>query len=152
MTATNHALSGALIGAVITQPLLAIPLAFASHFILDAIPHFGLDDIGGHTDKKNVKLFHKILLVDTLLLLAVFVWLYSIGASWLVFVCAIVAGSPDFVWAYRYIFQEKFGKEKPRPKNWLNGMHAKIQTQTLSGGFVEASFAVIFALSLSVNL
>lgn len=152
MTATNHALSGALVGAIITQPVLAIPLAFASHFILDAIPHFGLDDIGGHTSKKNTKIFHRILIIDAILLLSVFVWFFVIGASWLVITCAIVAGSPDFVWAYRYIFQEKFGRQKPRSKNWLNNFHAKIQTQTINGAFIEASFAVIFVLSLSINL
>lgn len=43
MIATNHALTGAAIAVVIKQPILAIPLAFVSHFICDAIPHFGVD-------------------------------------------------------------------------------------------------------------
>jgi hypothetical protein len=149
VTATNHALSGALIGATITQPILAIPLAFISHFGLDAIPHFGLDNIGGHTNKKNTKLFHKILLIDAVFLATVFVWLLFAGANWLTFVCLIAAGSPDFVWAYRYIFQEKFGKNKPHPKNWFSNFHAKIQTQTISGIYVELPLAAAFVVLLS---
>lgn len=152
MTATNHALSGALIGATISQPYLAIPLAFASHFILDAIPHFGLDDVGGHSNIKNRKLFHRILLLDALLLAIVFIWLLALGASWLVFVCLIVAGSPDFVWAYRYIFQEKLGKKSPSPMNGLNKLHASIQKQTINGAFTEIVVAIIFAIILSVKL
>ena len=58
MTATNHALSGALIGLAVMQPILALPLAFVSHFMLDAVPHFGFDEHGGHL--KNKKTFHKV--------------------------------------------------------------------------------------------
>ncbi len=41
MTGFNHAVTGALIAGAVGNPFLAIPLAFASHFVLDAIPHFG---------------------------------------------------------------------------------------------------------------
>ena len=44
MTATNHALTGAIIGLVIGEPVLAIALAFASHFICDALPPVGSQD------------------------------------------------------------------------------------------------------------
>lgn len=152
MTATNHALSGALIGATISQPYLAIPLAFASHFVLDAIPHFGLDDVGGHSNIKNRKLFHRVLVFDALLLSIVFIWLLIIGASGLVFACLIAAGSPDFVWAYRYVFQEKLGKKSPRPMNGLNKLHASIQKQTINGAFTEAIVAIVFAVLVSVKL
>lgn len=40
MTLTTHGIAGALIsGALIHQPLIGLPLAFASHFLLDAFPH-----------------------------------------------------------------------------------------------------------------
>jgi hypothetical protein len=151
MTATNHALSGALIGAVITQPLIALPLAFASHFVLDAIPHLGFDDHGGHHKAK--KMFAGMLLADAFFLSAVMVWLFIIGAPLLVFACLFLAGSPDFIWAYRYIFKEKFGK-KPEPvKNLFNRFHARIQTsQTLQGVWVEAPLAVLFVYLLNDKL
>ncbi|HEV2640551.1 MAG TPA: hypothetical protein VGX23_35820 [Actinocrinis sp.] len=41
MLVTNHVLSGAVIGALARSPLLAFPLGFASHLVLDAAPHWG---------------------------------------------------------------------------------------------------------------
>ncbi len=40
MLETPHVVIGAAIATKIPNPLLAIPLAFASHFILDRIPHW----------------------------------------------------------------------------------------------------------------
>jgi hypothetical protein len=41
MLVTNHVLSGALIGAVVRRPVPAFVLGVASHFVLDAVPHWG---------------------------------------------------------------------------------------------------------------
>jgi hypothetical protein len=41
MLVTNHVLSGALLGAAVRNPWLALPLGVASHFALDATPHWG---------------------------------------------------------------------------------------------------------------
>ena len=41
MLVTNHVLSGALIGAVVRRPVPAFLLGVASHFVLDAVPHWG---------------------------------------------------------------------------------------------------------------
>jgi len=38
---TNHVLSGALIGALAGRPLPAFAAGVASHFVLDAVPHWG---------------------------------------------------------------------------------------------------------------
>jgi hypothetical protein len=38
---TNHVLSGALIGALARRPLAAFAIGVASHFVLDAVPHWG---------------------------------------------------------------------------------------------------------------
>ena len=38
---TNHVLSGALIGALIRRPAPAFAAGVASHFVLDALPHWG---------------------------------------------------------------------------------------------------------------
>lgn len=50
MTATAHALVGGAIAASITNPAIGIPLSFASHPILDMIPHW---DLGIGWRKKN---------------------------------------------------------------------------------------------------
>lgn len=41
MLVTNHVLSGAVIGAAVRSPWVAFPLGIASHFALDATPHWG---------------------------------------------------------------------------------------------------------------
>ncbi len=41
MLLTNHVLSGALIGALAGRPLPAFAAGVASHFVLDAVPHWG---------------------------------------------------------------------------------------------------------------
>jgi hypothetical protein len=41
MLVTNHVLSGAVIGAVVREPLVALPLGVGSHFLLDSMPHWG---------------------------------------------------------------------------------------------------------------
>jgi hypothetical protein len=38
---TNHVLSGALVGALARRPLPAFAVGVASHFVLDAVPHWG---------------------------------------------------------------------------------------------------------------
>src|ERR1035438_7040051 len=41
MLLINHVLSGALIGALVRRPLPAFAVGVASHFVLDALPHWG---------------------------------------------------------------------------------------------------------------
>jgi hypothetical protein len=41
MLVTNHVLSGAVIGAAVRRPVPAFALGVASHFVLDAAPHWG---------------------------------------------------------------------------------------------------------------
>ena len=64
MLITNHVLSGALIGAVTRRPATAFTLGVASHFALDAVPHWG--DWG---DDKSV--FMRVAIRDGLTGLAV---------------------------------------------------------------------------------
>src|SRR5665811_640253 len=40
MLTTPHAAAGIAIGAMIGNPILVIPVAIASHFVLDSIPHW----------------------------------------------------------------------------------------------------------------
>jgi hypothetical protein len=46
MLVTNHVLSGALIGGTVRRPLPAAALGVASHFALDAVPHWGRFESG----------------------------------------------------------------------------------------------------------
>lgn len=44
MLITNHVLSGAVVGALADDVRRSAGLGFLSHFALDAVPHFGVDD------------------------------------------------------------------------------------------------------------
>lgn len=63
MLITNHVLSGAAIGAVARGPAQAFALGVASHFALDAIPHWG--------DWRDRKQFMRVAVPDGLAGLAV---------------------------------------------------------------------------------
>ena len=64
MLITNHVLSGALIGVATRRPAAAFALGVASHFALDAIPHWG--DWRG-----DMSLFMRVAVCDGLTGLAV---------------------------------------------------------------------------------
>lgn len=124
MRAINHALGGAVIGLSIADPVVALPLSFLSHFIVDAIPHFGVsgfDDVGG-------KWFNRTLLADASLcvtlvgVLAVTRPHYWVSAS----ICAFLATSPDLMWIPNYI-RVKRGKHIKPNELWLLRFHARIQ-------------------------
>ena len=107
MTATNHILTGALIGGLIQKPLVALPLALVSHYVLDVLPHYG--------DEKGSRLvFRRVVLVDSILSFLALVWLLLSGLSSaiLMVACAIVAASPDLFWLPYFIAELK-GHVKP---------------------------------------
>lgn len=51
MTATGHALIGTLLAVQIQNPIVGIPIAFASHILADLMPHW---DAGTHFEKKSL--------------------------------------------------------------------------------------------------
>jgi hypothetical protein len=59
---TNHVLSGALIGAVTRRPAPAFAVGVASHFVLDAVPHWG--------DWASIRHFLRVAVPDGLISLA----------------------------------------------------------------------------------
>ena len=63
MLLTNHVVSGALIGALARRPLPAFAAGVASHFVLDAVPHWG--------DWGSRRRFLRVAMADGLVALAV---------------------------------------------------------------------------------
>ncbi len=63
MLLTNHVLSGALIGALARRPVPAFAAGVASHFVLDAVPHWG--------DWGSERRFLRVAVPDGLISLAV---------------------------------------------------------------------------------
>lgn len=118
MTATNHALTGAVIGLVTGEPLLALPAALVSHFICDAIPHFG------SASPPQVKLrnnsFRNYLVVEfCLCVLLVACLAFFRPEHWfLASACAFLATSPDLLWINRYL-------KIRRGKHWKRSAYAR---------------------------
>lgn len=139
MTATNHALTGAVIAAVSGNAWVALPMAFISHFVMDAIPHFG----AGKQFPAS-RLFKIMLVSDAVLC---FILVLTLGliqpAHWqLMAICAFIATSPDFFWLnmYRYIKAGKY-------KDWKPGIYARFASKIQwferpIGAIVELVWAV----------
>lgn len=139
MTGTNHALTGAVIAGAIGNPIIALPVAFVSHFLLDGLPHFGE---GVHALSKLTK---SVWLLDFFLLSCLMLFLL-LSQNWIFFAGAFAAISPDFAWIYRFIVKEKLGKIKPTQMNKFNRFHSSIQKyETKHGILIEIVWFIFIA-------
>ena len=122
MRAINHALTGALIGLTVSEPAIALPVALASHYVLDAVPHW--DPVSNKLSPavrqkwQRSKLFKQFLFADGalcfLLVLALFV---TKPHHWLVACfCAFLAAAPDLISINYYI-------HVLRKKQWKAGLY-----------------------------
>lgn len=112
MTATNHALTGAIIGLSIANPVIAMPAALLSHFVLDSIPHYGSED----SDKAiKTKAFRDYLIIEALLCFTLVVIIATRQPYHWQYGClgAFLGASPDFLWIRRFITVR-------RGKNWIS--------------------------------
>jgi len=103
LRAINHALTGAVIGLVIGEPVIAVPAALASHFICDVIPHYGGSD--SSDDQVRSNWFRNLLVVDAVACLILVVLLAAANPKpWLLAaICAFVAAAPDLLSINRYL-------------------------------------------------
>lgn len=96
MTASNHVVTGALIATAVSQPAAAIPLALASHFVLDALPHYGDPNKSSWLNRNFKYILATDLFFAGLFLLAIVI---AQPSSWfLLALCGVVAVSPDILW------------------------------------------------------
>jgi hypothetical protein len=133
MLVTNHVLSGAVIGAVVRRPLAAFVLGVASHFVLDAVPHWGQFHPRG---------FLKVAVPDGLTGLAVMGAMTAIAPpNRRAAVLAGMAGAafPDLDKPSRLAFGRSFF-----PRAW-DHFHMVIQHERPRRAHYEAIFAAIFA-------
>src|SRR3989344_5439218 len=106
MTLMTHAVVGASVAALIPQhPVLAFCGAFASHFLIDAIPHADYKIASASVDPNidapmrfDTALLRDMVVIgsDALLGLAISLLLFVPAAPfWLIFVCASAGVLPD---------------------------------------------------------
>lgn len=148
MTATNHALTGAIIGLSLHNPWLAVPAALASHLVCDAIPHFGSND----KDLIKKRSFVHYLVVDAALcgVLVILLALTHVSWWWLGALCAFAAAAPDFLSIRRFVLVRR-GKKFAYTK--LEWFLKQIQWfERPSGAVVELAWFVVAVTILSALL
>lgn len=134
MTATGHAIIGTVIAAKIGNPALAIPIAFASHFVADSLPHW---DTGYHRKQKGRTSFFFQSAADVLIgFLASYaiIRVFFPGTDLIyAFLIILVAQSPDWLTA-PYLF---FDWNIP-PFNWMYKLQKLFDTHMgMPWGFIN---------------
>jgi hypothetical protein len=129
MTATNHMLAGAVVAVALHQPILVLPVAFMSHFVLDAIPHFGIKE--DHPAERNRHpLFRYIIVIDIAMAVCLMVLLPAIlkgvVSRWVLMLGMFFAFAPDLVWIRGFISEMRTKTDFKR-YGWFANMHQRIQ-------------------------
>lgn len=151
MTITNHIGTGALIGLTVANPVFAVPMALLSHFVLDALPHFGYKGEGGYGFLFKHKLARGVTYAD--IVIAIIVAAMLLRLSPVALLIGIIALSPDIMWPIRYMVYERKGKMPP--EGYLSWFHWHIQKYERPWGLgVEAVYllVIIYLLKNSIRV
>ncbi|HSX31145.1 MAG TPA: hypothetical protein VLE99_04470 [Candidatus Saccharimonadales bacterium] len=138
-----------MIGLSVTNPWLALPLAFLSHFACDLVPHYDLPDHKTNMAKllgSRAFLWQYIMVPGGLCVLLVALLALTRPQHWLqAAVCAFLAASPDLFWLPRFLHVKRTGKDLP-PTGWFLKLHEAAQWKTAPKFWtVEALWFVTFA-------
>lgn len=152
MTATNHAISGALIGLGLADLVYAIPVAFLYHFAQDAVPHY---DPPGATEAEQIRtprFKHQIQIDAALCGMVVLALLIFRPHHWLIaIISAFVCALPDLFWLPRWVAARK-GRPLPR-SNAFWKFHWWFQWCAGSElWWVEAAWFVVFGGLLAISI
>ena len=143
MLATNHGLTGMILGATLATPL-AIPVAFASHFVLDSLPHYGV----AKKQRNRNKSYKKIVYIDTAVALT-FAVVTAMTGRWDMFWIGWVSYGPDGYWVYLHFKQNKSFNLKI--KNRFARFHEAIQFERPWGLYLELPVAaILFTIWLNI--
>lgn len=141
MLLTPHTAVGIAIGAAIHNPVVAIPLAFLSHFGLDLIPHWddvGLDELKhlGHLPRRprraspGASRTFRIILLDALISLSLLLYFlywampdYGVGIT--IFASAFAANLPDLFYVPIAFWRKRWGWAV-----WITKLQVKIQERS----------------------
>ena len=97
MTATGHALIGTVIAAKIGNPALAIPIAIASHYLCDALPHWDTGYAREHKPKQRFVLESMADVMLGFILSAALIFFVFPGTNYLyAFLIILMAQLPDW--------------------------------------------------------
>jgi hypothetical protein len=145
MTGLNHGLTGGLIAYYLPLPI-ALPAAVASHFLLDMLPHYGIQH-----NKRNKSYFWKIFF--TIDFFATFgLAAYAVyDHHYAMFLGGLLATAPDYIWV-GYVVKNgsfDFRKNKSRYMRW----HMRIQRYERPWGiWLELPLAIILFYIVMLRL
>ncbi len=157
MIATTHALVGAMIASRLQNPILAPIAGFASHFVLDSIPHW---DFGTSWQTRSKTITGIIAIADTLIgIVGAFLLFSRLVHPWILLATIAAAELPDWLEAPWYMFFA--GSDADRSKDsdsWIkkaayflhhfqNGFHTKAAFSF--GVFTQIATILFFWLLLT---
>ncbi|HEY8999039.1 MAG TPA: hypothetical protein VIM53_01840 [Candidatus Saccharimonadales bacterium] len=140
MTGANHIATGALIGATFSAPVV-VPLAFVSHFAMDALPHFGNKGFS-----RRSKRFIAVVTIDALIVVAITATIIVLKPHhWqLMLAGGVLAMMPDAVHAPNFL-RELRGREMHRHESRLSRLHGRVQREYAWGIIVEVVWLALIA-------
>ena len=111
--ATAHSLVAGAIAAKIGNPMLALPLSLASHFILDSIPHW---DFGTNWRKRTKAVTGIFAVADTVVGFTIAFFLFHTRVSSFILIPSLILSVlPDWLEAPWYIFFADQNRIGPKP-------------------------------------
>jgi len=132
MLLTPHTVAGIVIGAAVANPVIAVPAAFFSHFLLDFVPHW--DDLGlgkalEHSQHLSARSFRVVALDALISLSLVLLFLYwampDYGIAATILACVVAANLPDAFYIPLVILRKRWGWSM-----WMTEIQKKIQAKS----------------------
>jgi hypothetical protein len=153
MILTTHAIVGGAIASLMpSHPVLAVGAAFASHFVIDAIPHrdYPLRSISISHGHRNSFALSKPLLWDLGIiaidgcagLALALLWFAHSSTAIIVALCAIAGIAPDPLQFAHSLYPREPLKTLQKLHRWC---HTKRQLEWLPGVLSQIAFAVVVA-------
>lgn len=141
MTASNHVLTGVLVATALKEPILALPAALASHFVIDSLPHWNYWLPNQRQFKRWAIYADMILSLALLLTLSVVVVEISTG---LIFSAGLLAILPDMMWFPYLVLGKNTPADKDNLLHKLRRFHLKIQwSESVKGLLFEIVWFVL---------
>ncbi len=138
MIMMNHLLTGAVIALTIKQPELMIPLAYASHFVLDSVPHYGEGKDGQEYIKTPVS--WTIITIDALVSGTFLFWLVDTH-HYMLLLGAVLAYMPDATWIYRFMHYRVTKRHTSR--NRMSRFHERLQREYTWAYGLEFTYLIV---------
>lgn len=146
MTATGHALVGAAIASQVPNPLVGLPLALASHFVFDKLPHWDPMTDKNKTKRQIIEQTVLDVLVGFLLVAVIFVGVLHITNPIYIFLAAFTAQLPDWMEAPYALFRMKIPLiyDNYRVQKWVHDIGFDARMKAPWGVVTQAVVVLIF--------